>query len=201
MGKLNLQEFLNSGLLELYLIGSLMPEEIALVELMRISHPEVLQEMKDLELFHEQDAMRHAVKPNPRIDQKMELIFTSLLAEQKMQLSETPLITSFSSSNDWLELISPLLPTDHAPERFEKLLRNNNGIMQVLVVSHTHIEEEIHEDVMESFLILKGSCVCTIGDQNTIMGPGDFMEIPLHLPHDVRITSKSVTAILQHVDC
>ena len=198
---MDLNEFLDSGLSELHVIGVLSQDETSIVHKMQASHPEVKREIDALEMFYERDALRNAVSPTLQMDKKMELMFSSLEAEQEMNLAQTPLISRFSDANTWLELVSSLLPKDNAPERFEKLLRHENGVMQVLVVSSTDIEEEVHADVYESFLILEGTLVCTIGEAFMNMGAGDYMQIPLHQPHTVTITSNSVTAILQHVDC
>lgn len=198
---MELNEFINSGMMELYLIGALNTEEISLIERMRGLHPEINTELAKIENYIERGAIYNAVCPLERTDKKMALIFASLEAEQNMQLSQTPLISAFSNSDDWLKLVSPLLPKNHSGERLEKLLRHGNGVMQVLVISSSDIEEEIHDHLDESFLILEGTCVCTIGTSSFNMGPGDFMQIPLYLPHMVSITSTSVTAILQHIEC
>lgn len=195
-----LRKFLDSGLLELYLIGALGSEEVSFVEKMRKLHPVVDSELAAIEAFLESDAIRNAVNPSAEMNAKMESIFGSFEKEQKRQLTALPLISAFSSADAWLEMIAPLLPKAQQQERFEKMLRHENGVTQVLVISSTDIEEEVHEDLDESFLILKGTCVCTIGSNSFNMGPGDFMQIPLYLPHTVRITSESVTAILQRVD-
>jgi mannose-6-phosphate isomerase-like protein (cupin superfamily) len=199
MYQMELNEFLNSGMLELYLINTLHPEEVSLVESMRKLYPEVHAELAKLESFLEEDAIRNAVSPHTRMDEKMALMFNNLEAEQNMQLSATPLISALSNADAWLELVTPLLPENYSGERFEKLLRHENGVMQVLVISATDVEEEVHESLDESFLILKGTCICHIGEHFINMGPGDFMQIPLNLPHTVTITSESITAILQHI--
>lgn len=198
---MELKDFINNGMLELYLMGLLSPEEVSLVERMRSQYPEINSELAKIEDFIEKDAIRNAESLPEQIDKKMELIFEGLEAEKNMQLSLLPLISAFSNSDYWLKLVSPLLPKIHSGERFEKLLRHGNGVMQVLVRSSSDIEEEIHDHLDESFLILEGTCICTIGNSSFNMGPGDFMQIPLYQPHTVSITSASVTAILQHVEC
>jgi mannose-6-phosphate isomerase-like protein (cupin superfamily) len=196
---MDLTTFLNSGLLELYLIGKLDQEEVLLVNQMRVAHPEVVAELASLEAFFEREALQHAVKPDSRFDEKMQSLFLNLEIEQVMQLSDTPLITSFSDADAWFEMISPLLPQGNFEGRFEKLLRNDDQVMQALVITPEGVDEEVHEDMHESFLILKGTCICTIGNETITMGPGSFMQIPLNQPHTIAVASKSVIAILQHV--
>lgn len=196
----DLAEFLESGLLELYVLGNLADGDLAPIKKMRLKYnTEITAEINALESFFEQDALRCAIKPNSVFDQKMEGIFANLEIEHQMSLDRLPLINPFSSPNAWLKMIALDLPKGRLTERFGKLLRNDNGVMQLLVVSETDIDEEVHEDLEESFLILKGTCTCTIGATSFHMGPGDFMQIPLHQPHTVKLTSPSVTAILQHV--
>ncbi|MFD2284977.1 cupin domain-containing protein [Pedobacter petrophilus] len=198
---MDLSAFLNSGLLELYLMGKLDQEEVLLVHQMRATHPEVVAELASLEAFFEREALQHAVKPDPKFDDKMESLFLNLEIEQAMQLSDTPLITSFSDADAWFEMISPLLPQGELGGRFEKLLRNDDQVMQALVITPEGVDEEVHENLHESFLILKGTCICTIGNETITMGPGSFMQIPLNQPHTIAVASKSVIAILQHVAC
>ena len=198
---MDLTAFLNSGLLELYLIGTLDQEEVLLVNQMRAAHPEVAAELASLEDFFEREALQQAVKPDPEFDDKMESLFLNLEIEQAMQLSDPPLITSFSNADAWFKMISPLLPKNDFDGRFEKLLRNDHKVMQALVITPEGVEEEVHENMHESFLILKGTCICTIDKETITMGPGAFMQIPLHQPHTIAVVTESVIAILQHVEC
>ena len=69
---------------------------------------------------------------------------------------------------------------------------------QLLVRVLKFVPEETHSDLLESFFILEGSCTCRIGDKRVDMEVGHFLEIPLHVPHSVAVTSeKPVLAILQ----
>ena len=80
-----------------------------------------------------------------------------------------------------------------------KVLRHDDRVSQMLVVSMTDIAQETHENEYESFLILEGECKCVVGEDIRFMKAGDFMPIPLHALHHVEVLSNSVTAILQHV--
>jgi mannose-6-phosphate isomerase-like protein (cupin superfamily) len=68
----------------------------------------------------------------------------------------------------------------------------------MLVVTRLNVPPEIHEDLAESFFILKGQCTCTIGGRRVTLNPGDHLDIPLHVSHDITIDSPYVIAILQH---
>ena len=68
----------------------------------------------------------------------------------------------------------------------------------MLVVTKLDVPQEMHDDIAESFFILKGRCTCTIGDEQVTLNPGDHLDIPLHVNHDVKLESPYVIAILQH---
>ncbi len=117
-----------------------------------------------------------------------------------MDLANLPFINRFSDYRNWLPLVKNFGELPLAEDgRHLKILQQDEKITQILIVSTTNIEEETHEDEYESFLILSGSCKCTIGENVRLMATGDYMEIPLHKPHDVELISDSVVAILQRV--
>lgn len=65
------------------------------------------------------------------------------------------------------------------------------------------VPEEVHHDILESFLILKGSCICHItnpeGEQRTVrLGPGETITMQTGEQHTITITSREpAKAILQ----
>ena len=77
---------------------------------------------------------------------------------------------------------------------FRKVL----GFEQFLVRVRHFVAEETHEDLLESFFILEGTCICFLGEHQIPLEAGGFLEIPMFIPHSVTITSdKPVLAILQ----
>ena len=64
---MELKDFINNGMLELYLMGLLSPEEVSLVERMRSQYPEINSELAKIEDFIEKDAVRNAVSPLDQI--------------------------------------------------------------------------------------------------------------------------------------
>jgi len=80
-----------------------------------------------------------------------------------------------------------------------KTVRDYGGVKQVLFISKVDVEEEIHDHERESFIILEGECECHIGHDVIRLGPGGFVEIPMYTPHNVKVISPYVVAILQRV--
>jgi mannose-6-phosphate isomerase-like protein (cupin superfamily) len=65
------------------------------------------------------------------------------------------------------------------------------------------VDEEVHYDILESFVLLEGSCECHItnekGETRIVrMGQGDYISMKLGETHDIVITSsKPAKAILE----
>jgi mannose-6-phosphate isomerase-like protein (cupin superfamily) len=95
--------------------------------------------------------------------------------------------------------VRPLIPPKIQEDRVVKVLRESDKIIQMLIVSKTDFDNEVHVGEHESFIILEGECECTIGDKVFRLKPGGFTEIPLYTDHDVRVLTPYVTAIVQRI--
>jgi len=74
------------------------------------------------------------------------------------------------------------------------------GFHQFIASVKKEIPLEVHDDMIESFILLKGECRCLLGQTYIDLKPGDFLEIPIHTEHSVKVTSKEpVLAVLQRV--
>ena len=60
---MNINDYISSGILELYVTGELSPAERAEVEAMAVKHPEIRTELEAIEIAMEKYAMMHAVEP------------------------------------------------------------------------------------------------------------------------------------------
>ena len=121
-----------------------------------------------------------------------------LAAINKFSLDNLPETNRESDHRSWLEAVQPLLPAESVDTIIMKELRRDGKIVQILVISVVDVPEEIHEEYTESFFILEGRCACTIDGQVFELSAGDFLDIPLHVPHDVKLITPQVTAILQY---
>mgnify|MGYP003576726380 CR=1 FL=1 len=63
--------YIESGILELYVLGHLNPEECVEVEAMSAKHPEVRKEINAIEFAMEQYALSQAVEPSEGLDQRI----------------------------------------------------------------------------------------------------------------------------------
>ena len=177
--------YIASGDLEQYCLGlsdSAVPDR-----------PEIRAEMKAIELALEQWARSLAVLPRPQIKKR---ILAAL--EDRIDLDNLPPTNQYSNFESWLKAVEHLIPAEPFEDFFAHLLQQNERIAQTLVVTKLNVPEEEHDSIAESFFILKGTCTCTVGKESFILNAGDHLNIPLHTPHDIRIDSPYVIAILQH---
>ena len=197
---MNVQAYIESGILEMYALDQLDPNEREEVEGMISKFPEIRIEFENIQVTLEMYAMTRGIQPHPRVKEKIRNSISKLEKELDLDLRDLPLITDLSDYKKWLNLVNDLIPGEGVKdEMFTHVLHQSDKVVQMLVVTSTDIGEEVHDESLESFLILKGKCKCTVGNDVRFMEAGDFMTIPLNKNHNVEILSDQVVAILQHV--
>ena len=193
---LDIQKYIDSGSLEQYcfeLDNTLLANEIVAL---RLDHPEVGWELGEIELTIESFAESHAIKPKAYL--KNRIMAALNFAENRIDLDNLPPTAKYSNYESWLKAVEHLIPSEPFEDFFAHVLRQNEKIAQTLVITKQNVSDEVHADVSESFFILKGTCTCTVGKEIFILNEGDYLDIPLHTNHDIRIDSPYVVAILQH---
>jgi len=193
---MEIKSYIDEGNLEQYcfeLDNVSLGNEIAAL---RLGHPEIGQELNRIELNIEELAKRHAITPRPQLKDK---IMAALgLAEDELNLDQLPPTSKYSNYERWLKAVEHLIPAEPFEDFFAHVLQQNEQIAQTLVITRLNVPEEVHEVIAESFFILKGTCTCTVGEEVFTLNAGDYLAIPLHTSHDIRIDSPYVIAILEH---
>ena len=182
---MDIKAYIASGNLEQYCFGSfdgVLP-----------AHPEIKQELFQIELTIERLAEIHAIAPRPRLKNR---ILAAL--ETHIDLENLPPTSKYSNYKAWLKAVEHLIPAEPFEDFFAHVLKQDEQIAQTLVITKLNVPEEVHEVVAESFFILEGTCTCTVGKEIFTLNAGDHLDIPLHTNHDIRIDSPYVIAILQH---
>jgi mannose-6-phosphate isomerase-like protein (cupin superfamily) len=132
---------------------------------------------------------------------------SALNAHQRDQeaypLHQLPLLDAKANLFAWRATVAHITP----PEAYENIhmheLESNDDRDLFLVFVRELVPEEVHYDILESFLLLDGSCTCIIkapdGTERKVhMSAGDYIEMQLGEHHDVFITSSTpAKAILQ----
>ncbi len=193
---MDIQTYLNSGNLELYALGLLSGAEKNEAEEYILKYPQIRAELDRIELQLEGAAVSSGIEPSVSLREK---VLNRIFGEGIAAGASLPLISKTSDHREWLRLVSRHIPEDFTEGCYSRVLQQTGQLMQTLLVSSTDFDDEVHEDLHESFLILEGKCKCTVGDVEFFMEAGDYTEIPLDAVHRVEIVKKPVIAILQRV--
>lgn len=196
---MNIREYINSGILEEYCLCILDEDQVQEVNTLRIQHPEIETEIQSIEASLNAYVKTSAEKPAVNLQEEIWNTLQNLNKERNIDLTDLPIINKYTDHETWLGIVKPFIPARLEEDRIVHVLRQSDEIVQMLVISKTAFENEVHVEEHESFIILEGECECTVGDKVFRLQPGGFTEIPLHTNHDVRILSPHVTAILQRI--
>ena len=194
---MDIKEYIYSGVLEEYCLGMLDEEQSAFVVQMSMLYPEVKRELDNIQTAFEYFAQDNAIEVNPRVRGNIISALEHTFSDTVLDSNNLPEIKKTSNLEAWLNFVEPFMPVV-VEDIYMHVLRADDQIKQTLVVSRIDVPEESHGDVFESLLILQGECACTIGDTTIQMEAGDYIDIPLHIDHDVKVLSPYVVAIVQH---
>lgn len=193
---MDIRQYIESGILEEYCLGYLNEEDQAYLIQMTMLYPEIKTELTAVELTLENMAALSAIEPIHDVKQK---ILASLgFNDEVLNIDELPVISKAADPQPWLNAFAHLIPEEPAEAFSMHVIREDKIAQQMLVTSSNNVPEEEHGDFFESLFILKGNCECTIGEDFYALGPGDFIEIPLHIKHDIKLVTPFVTAVLQY---
>lgn len=193
---MDIKSYIDEGNLEQYcfeLDNVNLGNEIAAL---RLVHPEIGQELNRIELTIEELAKTHTVTPSLQL--KGRIMAALGIVEEVLDLDHLPPTSKYSNRESWLKAVEHLVPAAPFDDFFAHVLQQNEQMAQTLVITKLNVPDEVHEVVAESFFILEGTCTCTVGNEVFTLNAGDYLAIPLHTNHDIRIDSPYVIAILQH---
>lgn len=197
-------EFISSGIIEEYVLGLLPAEELREVEEMAALHKEVKQAIEEFEFSLEKVALEQAVTPDPII--KPFLMATIDLTERMMkgeQLGDPPILHNNSKVSDyslWLEREDLSLPPNFKEDVYAKIIGYTPQALTAIVWLKELAPQEVHHDEYEKFLIVEGTCTIYVEEDSYDLKPGDYLTIPLHKNHLVKVTSSEMCkVVLQRV--
>ncbi|RRA98756.1 cupin domain-containing protein [Larkinella rosea] len=190
------QDFINSGILDEYGLGLLLPDERREVERMARLYP-VVQRAIDQRIQELQSADHETVTPTKNLKNR---ILAGLGESPVFDLNDLPLINVYSDADQWQRTIAAFQPTHDYRNLYVHPLRENEKVTQFILWTKVEVKPEDHHDELESFLILEGECECRIGGETVRLSAGDYVDIPLDVEHTVRVLSpEPVKALIQRV--
>lgn len=199
----DIQDYINSGILELYVLEETSPEETLAVESLAAEYPEIRAELAAIAQSLEAYAMAGAVEPDVTIKPFLMATFNYI---ERLEGGESPvnppILSASTQVGDFVEFIDRedfVLP--EALEDFHaRIIAHTPQAMTALVWIKSFAPQEIHDDEFEKFFILEGSCNIEVENVVYPLGAGDYFGIPLHKKHTVTVTSSiPCKVILQRV--
>lgn len=193
------KEFIESGILESYILGFASVAEIQKVEDMIAVDSDVRQELHEISIAFEKFALANAIEPDPIIKPfLMATIDYSDRIKNGEVVMSPPALNEASTADDfklWLSREDMVLP-DEASDVFAKIIGNTPEAITAIVWLRSMAPQEAHDNEFERFLIVEGSCEITIEEKVHQLNAGDYLQIPLHKNHHVQVTSKNPCKII-----
>lgn len=188
----DLKNYIESGILELYVLGMTNTEESFAVQGMAKLHAEVQTEIDRICEATEEYAQAHAIKPPVTI---RPLLMASIDYAERLKngepITSPPFLHNGSAIADydfWLNSKDAV-----APKGFENIHARIIGYTPEMTTAIVWVKDftppEIHTNQIEKFLIVRGTCEIVIGEETHRLVPGDFLSIPLFISHHVKVTS------------
>lgn len=191
MNKIN--DFIQSGILESYVLGTASSEECMEVERMAAISAEVKTELEAINKAMEVYAQANAVEPNPTIKP---LLMAFMDYTERMQNGEAPSFppilnesTKIEDFSYWLNRSDMQQPSS-IDDYYAKIISYTPEMITAIAWIKSIAPTEAHHDEHEKFLILEGTCDIIVEDKVYPMVAGNFFAIPLHKNHVVKVTSK-----------
>lgn len=194
-----LKQYMESGILEMYVMGHTSPEENLEVEEMAAKYEVVKNAIEEISIALEQYATLHAVVPDVTIKP---FLMATIDYMERLGAGEPPSYppelhegSSIEDYKEWLdrkdlELAEPL-HVIHA-----KIIGYTPQMTTAFVWLELGAPPETHIDEFEKFMVLEGTCNIRIAGEDNHLKAGDVLIIPLFKEHSVQVTSACPCKIL-----
>lgn len=198
------KEYIESGILESYVMGVASDIEREEVEMMAAANPEIRQEIYAISNALEKYALAHAIEPSPVVKP---LLMATIEYSERIKSGEPvsfpPELHGNSKPEDysaWLNRPGFNFSGSDENNLFVKIIGYTPQMITAILWMKQETPPEVHHNEYERFLILEGNCDIMVGDKINHLVPGDYFSIPLHEYHTLKVTSSiPCKAILQRV--
>lgn len=198
----NVREYIDTGIVELYVLGIASAEECSGVERLLSEHIEIREEIEAIHASLQMYAEANKMEPNPVI--KPFLMATIDYTERLKNgepASVPPMLSERSAPADYDQWLNrPDMVAADREEVFAKIIGYTPEAITAIVWLKHYAPHEVHDNEYERFLVVEGTCDIIVEDEISQLVPGDYFAIPLHKKHMVRVTSSiACKVILQRV--
>ncbi|HET6226441.1 MAG TPA: cupin domain-containing protein [Bacteroidia bacterium] len=189
---MNIENYINSGIIEMYVMGALSDQEVLELKQLSTTHPEILNEIERVSTTLEGYAVASKKTPSPSVKP---MLMATLDYLQRLENGEAPVVAPLLTKNTkaedfakWLERKDMQAPASYE-ESYAKIISHSPKCSTAIVWLKTGAPKEMHDDQYESFFILEGTCDIVVNNELFPLYPGDQFTVPLHASHYVKVTS------------
>lgn len=188
----NIKEYIESGIIESYVMGLTTKEETKEVESYAVEYNDVAVAIEEFSKNLENICIAKGEIPDPITKPFVLASYDYMLRLTNGEKSAEPPIlnpnSTISDYNEWI--LRPDLNINEIKEEvFAKIIGFTPTAITAIVWLQDMAPQEVHHAEYERFLIIEGTCDIKIGEDVHALSPGDFLEIPLHITHSVKVTS------------
>lgn len=200
---MDIKAYLDSGIVQLYILGYASEEECREFESLMNLYPEIATEFNMHQQAFADVADELKVAPHPNLKPLVLATFDYIFRlEDGEELTLPPVLNENSTIEDfqrWIKREDMVAPEDFE-EVHAKIIAATPEMTCAMVWIKNMAPEEIHTNEYEKFLILEGSCTIVVGSEENKLVAGDYFAIPLYEDHKVIVTSEEpCVVILQRI--
>ena len=185
------KNYIDSGILEQYVLGNTSLLESKEVEMMAASDPAIRLELEKIAEALETYAMINAVNSNPVMKP---FLLATVDYSERINSGEPVSFPPILNENSLIEDYAVWLNRDDmvsqdADALFAKIIGYTPEAITAIVWIKDYAPQEVHDNEYEKFLIVEGTCNIIVGEEVNQLIPGNYFAIPLYKKHLVEVTS------------
>jgi quercetin dioxygenase-like cupin family protein len=194
---MNLKDFIESGVIEMYCMGLTSEEETQMVDMMASKHEEVRAEIAAVnQALHLYSV---AAEKSPAAALREKILNALSHGDVKPKYSFPPRLYATSSVDEWkyyLSINNIKDPEDFEVAHFLELPSDEKQTSYVVWAKKGAVVEESHDDEDEYLFMLKGFCSVTIDGKIGYYKEGDLVYIPKNAVHKAEALSEGVMVLI-----
>lgn len=176
-------------------MGALTPAETAEVEQLLVTHPELKAEVEAFRLSL--DHLDASLATPPPVTVKP-LVFATIdyferAAQGKISTHPIPQLSEQTRAEDFAHWLND--PAYGIPADFNEYHAIILGLTPTQTTALAWVQSgapmESHEDYIEKFYVLEGTCELVIDNVSHSLKAGDFISVPLFQKHYLQVTSQN----------
>ena len=194
-----IENYINSGILELYVMGMTNDEESLEIKLLSDNNIEIRSEIEAISNALQIYTNHLAPEINPSVKP---MVMATIDYTERLKNGEefvmAPTLSKLSKIEDfkfWLD--KPELNIHNENDEIDaKIISATPEVTTMIIWLKNGAPVEVHDKEYEHFLIVEGTCTITIGDDAHNLVPGSYLSIPLYIGHSVKVTSDMACKII-----